>query len=106
MAKMHSGFVALRSECPLAIKRSIPTPISDNVKKDLNRIYEIWDLCKELSPQGGFLLGDYSTIDIFFTPVISRIVSSQLDQSHHVPYTKAIARSPHYQQWVEAALKE
>jgi len=78
--EMHSGFGALRSECPMALRTgydwSDPSP---DVRTDLARIEELWTYArKECAPDGPWLCGDYSAVDAFFAPVAGRIAGFNL----------------------------
>jgi glutathione S-transferase len=70
-AEMHSGFQALRNECPMnvrALGRSVPqTP---GLQQDVARIDEIWSQCRrQYGAGGGWLFGDFSMADAMFAPV-------------------------------------
>lgn len=71
-AEMHSGFAALRSECPMALDEPVRVAeLSAAAAKDVRRIVGLWgDL---LARTGGpFLLGAWSIADAFYTPVATR----------------------------------
>jgi glutathione S-transferase len=106
IAEMHSGFLNLRSECPMNIKRNKAKNISADAKNDLNRIYQIWDFCKELSGSNKFLLGEFSVIDAFFAPIISRIISYRLKQYKYEEYINKIFNHKYFQEWQNDAIKE
>ena len=63
-AEMASGFSALRSECPMNMRRDhYAIPVSEAVHKDVSRIEEIWSGCLDQSG-GPFLFGDFSNISL------------------------------------------
>ncbi len=72
--EMHAGFHALRSACPMNIRRPRrPLPLSDAVRKDIARIETIWRECRAKHGKGGkFLFGRFSNADAMYTPVVSR----------------------------------
>ena len=86
-AEMHSGFAALRGQCPMNCGLRVKlNGIGEALQRDLNRIDEIWT--EGLVRHGGpFLAGDsFSAADAFFAPVAFRI------QTYHLPLsTTALA---------------
>ncbi|SHJ00374.1 glutathione S-transferase [Shimia gijangensis] len=74
-AEMHSGFVALRSDYPMNLRKAYrDTSPSKAVLADLARIETIWeDAFDKFNVQGPWLGGTYSAADAFFAPVAARI---------------------------------
>lgn len=106
MAEMHAGFFSLRSECPMNMRRRKAKNISSQTMVDIERIYQLWDFCQEKSGHGEFLLGGYGAIDMFFAPVVSRIISYQLPQAGHASYIEKLSQTSSYRLWAEAAAQE
>lgn len=106
IAEMHSGFMNLRSECPLNIRRNKTKNISRNASNDLMRIYQIWDYCKRISGNNKYLLGDFGGIDVFFAPIVSRIISYGLEYANHEEYLNYISNHKYFKEWRDAATKE
>lgn len=72
-AEMHSGFAALRTDCPMNLRRAYAgVPVTEAVRADLARIEAIWGHALDRSG-GPWLCGDYSVADAFFAPVAARI---------------------------------
>lgn len=99
-AEMHSGFPALRNECPMNMSR---TPgaieISDACKTDLKRIETIWAECLE-TYGGPFLFGEFTIADAMFAPVVNRMEIYQLSKHPAVQaYSAAIQQLPDWQAW-------
>ncbi|WP_340646741.1 glutathione S-transferase family protein [Phenylobacterium sp.] len=71
-AEMHSGFQALRQECPMALDIDPRhAELSQAAFKNVTRITELWnDLLGRFG--GPFLLGEWSIADAFYAPVASR----------------------------------
>ena len=70
--EMLSGFSALRSECPMNMRREPEVlDVSDAVRKDVRRIEEIWQDCLERHG-GPFLFGHLTAADAMFAPVVNR----------------------------------
>ena len=74
-AEMHSGFSALRSECPMNMRVAYADfPVSAEVAADLRRLETIWAHARETcGGDGPWLCGDYSAADAFYAPVAARI---------------------------------
>ena len=73
-AEMHSGFQALRNECPMNVRaRDRRVPQTPELRADVARIDEIWSSCrKEHGGGGDWLFGDFSIADAMFAPVFFR----------------------------------
>lgn len=101
-AEMHSGFTALRGECPMNVRLSYKdvTP-SDSVRLDLRRLEDIWDHARDVcAPVGPWLCGDYSIADVFYAPVAARIAGYGLDVSESAQaYVNAHLSDPAFRRW-------
>ena len=72
-AEMHSGFSALRNECPMNVKarghRVAPTPA---LLQDIARIDQVWsEFRRQFGAGGDWLFGEFSIADAMFAPVVS-----------------------------------
>jgi len=107
-AEMHSGFQALRSQCPMNCHPQAPkTDIDDALQKDLQRIVQLWE--QGLNQFGGpFLVGDHFTVvDALFAPVAIRITSYQLPVSPGCQaWIDHMMNLPAMQQWITEAQAE
>lgn len=107
VAEMHAGFLALRRECPMNLRRE-PTviEISAEARRDVTRAETIFAECLEQSG-GPFLAGEFSALDAFYAPVLTRFEVYCL--SDH-PAVKAFAdvldTLPAWREWRTAALAE
>ncbi|NQW85197.1 MAG: glutathione S-transferase [Alcaligenaceae bacterium] len=107
-AEMHSGFQALRSQCPMNCGiRVTLQKIDGTLRADVDRIDALWQ--DGLTRFGGpYLAGkEYGIIDAFFAPVIFRAQSyglrlSQSSQS----YVDRLLSLPSMQRWYTDALIE
>jgi glutathione S-transferase len=103
-AEMHSGFGALRRECPMELGLKSAAVLSDEAAKDVRRIVELWNGL--LARSGGpFLLGDWSIADAFYTPVATRFDSYGVDlgafgdDGRAQKYSRALLETPEYVAW-------
>jgi len=94
-AEMHSGFLEVRMNLPMAFAHTIPTPaLNDATGKQVARIIAAWEealkrfpisgnrLSEEEARQikkpahaGGFLFGRFSIADCLYAPVVSRFLT-------------------------------
>ena len=104
---MHSGFVALRTECPMNLRRTHgPLAVSQAVMADVTRIETMWQSCFDDSKHGGghFLFDDFSIVDAMYAPVWSRIKTYQLS-THPVidRFGAALEALPAWHEWCASA---
>ncbi|WP_439107949.1 glutathione S-transferase family protein [Congregibacter sp.] len=79
-AEMHSGFGALRHALPMncrAKQRSVD--LSEDVRRDIDRMCELWEQARSLSGSETWLLGDFSIVDAIFAPVVLRFRAYKLE---------------------------
>jgi glutathione S-transferase len=108
-AEMHSGFQALRNECPMNVRaanrRVPPTP---ELQADIARIDEIWSGCREEHGRAGsWLFGDFSIADAMFAPVFFRFQTygAALNAASQTYLTHAL-QDPDLRDWQDAASQE
>ncbi|MEM1129420.1 MAG: glutathione S-transferase [Pseudomonadota bacterium] len=111
-AEMHAGFIALRSACPMNLRRIYTTfEPSAAVLDDLQRIEKIWETTREqLHPfgvKGPWLGGAYSIADAFFAPVAARIAGYRLPVGPSArTYVDAHLGDSHFRRWQLAGLSD
>jgi glutathione S-transferase len=105
--EMHGGFGALRSECPMNMRRTVGAiEVSDQVRADVSRIEQIWDECLQASG-GPFLYGSFTNADAMYGPVINRLEVYELSDADHVlAYGKTMKALPSWQEWDAASRAE
>jgi glutathione S-transferase len=107
-AEMHAGYVALRSEHTMNVRRHSPMTPSAAVTADLARIAHLWLQARSrFGGDGDFLFGAFGAADIMFAPVVTRIVTYALPMPRFVqPYIDAVTAHPFMQDWLAAAHEE
>lgn len=108
-AEMHSGFMALRSECGMNLRRPIRAKtLSDNARADIARVQEIWTECRARhAAQGPFLLGAFSGADAMYAPVVHRFRTYAIAVEPAVQaYMETVMALPAFDAWTRAALAE
>ncbi|WP_064696640.1 glutathione S-transferase family protein [Rhizobium aegyptiacum] len=105
--EMLSSFRALRSACPMNIRRpkgKIALP--DGVETDICRIEAIWrDLLQKSG--GPFLFGAFTGADAMFAPVVNRFdIYDLVSREDTLAYMETMKAHPAWQKWEEAARAE
>ena len=107
---MHSGFGALRAQCPMNMRR---TP--DNYRwdaaaeRDIARVQEIWRELRRAHGEGRgeFLCGGFSIVDAMYAPVVSRFLSYGIPMDDTArAFAEAIQSLPAWQEWRAAGIAE
>lgn len=107
-AEMHSGFQALRGECPMALDEPVRSQaLSAAAAKNVRRIVELWNGL--LARSGGpFLLGEWSIADAFYTPVATRFRTYGINPADHGDtgpardYADRLLQTPAFRDWLAA----
>ena|ERR1700761_4208166 len=108
-AEMHSGFQALRNECPMNVRaRDRRVPQTPELLGDLARIDEIWSGCrKDYGGGGQWLFGEFSVADAMFAPVAFRFQSYGANLSApSQAYLRHVLEDSDVRTWQDAALQE
>ncbi|GHG88499.1 glutathione S-transferase [Pseudodonghicola xiamenensis] len=107
-AEMATGFAALRGACPMQLLRVYRGfEPSKAVRSDLARLETLWAHARTLSATTeGWLFGDYSLADVFYTPVAARIIGYDLPVSDAArSYALALLGDPSVRVWRAEGLK-
>ena len=113
-AEMHSGFQALRENCPMELLAHSPqSTLPPAVELDIHRIVTIWRDCRTRFGSGGpFLFGQFSAADAMDAPVASRFrtyvddLTLYGDDGSARAYVEAIFAMPEIAEWTEGARAE
>jgi len=108
-AEMHSGFMALRSECPMNLHRPVRgIALSEDARANIARIQAIWLECrKRHGKRGPFLFGAFGAADAMFAPVVYRFRTFAIEVVSEVQaYMDTMLALPAVQEWTKAGLAE
>ena len=108
-AEMHSGFRALRSECPMNLRRApVAIFLSEEARANVARIERIWADCRAPHAEDGpFLFGRLCAADAVFAPVVSRFHVYKVPVSAESrSYMDAVMALPAWTELVGAAQTE
>ncbi|MBS0475532.1 MAG: glutathione S-transferase family protein [Proteobacteria bacterium] len=109
VAEMHSSYQALRSECPMNIRRRVEgVTISEATRADIVRILTLWAEARARFGRGGpFLFGTFGAADIIYAPVVSRFISYGIAvPGFALAYMEAVWEHEWLQAWIAAAEAE
>lgn len=101
-AEVHSGFAALRGDCPMNLLLSYEDSAPRSaVLDDLARIEALWSRARDRFGAGGpWLFGRYTAADAFFAPVAARIATYNLPVSAAaLAYAQAHLADPSFRRW-------
>jgi glutathione S-transferase len=111
-AEMHSGFTALRGNCPMNIEASLPQVGAlawrdkPGVRADVQRLIGMWTELLEQN-KGPMLFGEFSIADAYFAPVCMRIKNYALPVPGHITdYIRRVCALPGVKAWTDGALAE
>jgi len=108
-AEMHSGFMALRNECPMNLHRPVGgIALSDDARANIARVQAIWLECRERhGKRGPFLFGAFGAADAMFAPVVYRFRTFAIEVASEVQaYMATMLALPAVQEWTKAGLAE
>ena len=111
-AEMHSGFHALRGNCPMNIEADLSATGAliwrdkPAVRADVQRLVEMWS--NLLEEHGGpMLFGAFSVADAYFAPVCMRLKTYALPVPAAISaYIDRVSNLPGVQAWITQALAE
>lgn len=102
-SELHSGFVTLRSEMPMACHSIFECPeLSGDLKKDIDRVVDLLKECREkYGDAGPYLFGEYSIADMMYAPVIFRFNSYQVELPEVLSkYCQTVINHPDVKDWL------
>ncbi len=108
-AEMHSGFSALRNECPMNVRaRNRRVGLSSELQNDIARIDALWSGCRDsYGAAGPWLFGEFSLADAMFAPVLFRFQTYGAALSPvSAEYLQHGLSDPLMQDWQNACVQE
>lgn len=104
--QMHNGFMALRTEAPMNLRRRTRTSMPQDCLQDAAKMSALWDECLSRH-DGPFLFGDWSIADAFYTPAATRFASYDLPRSPKSDtYISELMSDEDYLEWEADAFAE
>lgn len=100
-AEMHSGFPALRGECPMQLFHQwVGFQPTDDVFKELARFELLLAHANKMATDGPWLFGAYSLADAFYAPLMARIAGYGLPVNADVEaYVQTTLNDAAFQAW-------
>ncbi len=107
-SEMHAGFSQLRAEMPMNIRAKRALTLSNQAKKDIQRIEAIWsEQYQQFKQQGGWLFGQWSIVDAMFAPVLLRFNTYNIElNTEATAYMKHALSCSSLQRWITESAKE
>jgi glutathione S-transferase len=108
-AEMHSGYMALRRECPMNTRKKFENiTVSAETRADAVRILQNWaEARSRFGQQGPYLFGTFSAADIMLAPVVTRFVTYGFTLPGFAQsYVDAMMAHPWMEEWYGAADQE
>jgi glutathione S-transferase len=108
-AEMHSGFQALRSNMPMNIRSRHPGKgMNPQVKRDIERVVEVWTTCRERFGKGGdFLFGRFGVADAYYAPVATRFETYAVSLPPAAQaYAETLRATRALREWSDGARRE
>ena len=101
-AEMHSSFGALRTACPMNLRRAYAGFVPDGaVLADVARIEALWAMGRKArGGEGPWLFGAYSLADVVFAPAAARVAGYGLPMgADAMRYVSAHLADPAFLAW-------
>lgn len=107
-SEMHSGLFAIRNEMPMNCRARRKIILSDEAKKEVERVDSIWSGYAKETKEGDIrLFGQFSIADCFFAPVAYRFQTYGIKISEKASkYMNSLLNHPSMKKWYEMAEKE
>jgi len=114
-AEMHSGFQALRIQCPMDFINVQPLgEVDKKLARNITRIITLWQDCRQrFGGEGAFLFSEFSIADAMYAPVASRLktyipdLAAFGDDGTASAYIDALFDMPEMKTWgTEAAAEQ
>ena len=110
-SEMHAGFTALRSECPMNIRRAPKPPrqpLSAAALADVARLEAAFaDARKRYGKSGPFLFSRFCAADAMFAPVVNRLHAYAIPVSAETrAYMDAMMALPAWKAWEKDVAEE
>jgi len=107
-AEMHAGFPALRSACPMNLRKTFKFKPRGGAaaQKDVER-FEGIVRDRMMRTGGPFLFGGFGAVDAMYTPLATRIKGYGWPVNEETSaYVNALLDGASFRKWREAALRE
>jgi glutathione S-transferase len=108
-AEMHSGFANLRRDLPMNVRKTFPfKPLSDEVRREIERILQLWAQARaRFGGIGPYLFGEWCAVDMMYAPVVTRFITYSIPMPPFAElYMKAVLSHPHVIEWIDKAQDE
>lgn len=108
-AEMHSGFAALRNALPCNCRASgRRVEIGEDTARDIKRILEIWETCRQgHGKTGPWLFGRFTAADAMYAPVATRFNTYGVETAGLAKgYMKTVLSDEQVREWMHDSERE
>jgi glutathione S-transferase len=108
-SEMHSSFHNVRSELPMNCRKRFQNiPLSDEAKREVDRIGWLWEKCRtDYGTGGDWLFGEFTIADAMFVPVALRFYGYNIALDHiQAQYVETVMAHPDIREWIQAGMQE
>lgn len=100
-AEMHAGFSALRTQMPMDLHGRHPMPpLEGELAHDIQRVLGLWEALRARATTGPYLLGEWTHVDNFFAPVVTRFQTYGVDLPAFArEYSEVVLDRPSVKRW-------
>jgi len=104
-AEMASSFRALRMSCPMNYRgRARGFEPDEDTARDVARVVQIFESCRERAKGGPFLFGRFGIVDCMYMPVLSRFRTYWIElEGAAADYAVSMWDHPTVQAWAAVA---
>ncbi|VAW96587.1 Glutathione S-transferase [hydrothermal vent metagenome] len=108
-AEMHSSFFHLREALPMNCRKRFRNhPVASEAQREINRIKDLWKMCREkYTRDGRWLFGNFSIADAMYAPIALRFSGYDIAlNDDDRAYVDTIISHPDVQEWIDAGKTE
>ncbi|MEJ2403702.1 MAG: glutathione S-transferase family protein [Candidatus Thiodiazotropha sp.] len=108
-SEMHSSFHNVRNELPMNCRKRFQNiPLSDEAKREVDRIGWLWEKCRtDYGTGGDWLFGEFTIADAMFVPVALRFYGYNIALDHiQAQYVETVMAHPDIREWIQAGMQE
>jgi len=105
-AEMHSSFANLKNELPMNCRKQFNNiNLSVEAKQEIERIKDIWRMCKsQFGANGEWLFGEYSIADAMFAPIALRFFGYNIAlKGVEKNYVQSVLSQPSIKEWIASS---
>ena len=107
--EMHSGFFSIRNSLPMNCRAKTKfNNITKELQSDINRVCEVWRLCRDKhSTSGEYLFGGFTIADAMYAPIVLRFSSYEIEVGEtEREYMNHVLTNSNLKEWIAEGVVE